>query len=59
MWDTRESRGYGRKIEKEACRRDIRLVDTWTGLEKDVVRENTILDFKAKFDNSRYRDRTV
>ena len=44
LWNTRETRGHGRKLKKSTCRRDImmksfpqRSVDIWNGLDKEVV----------------------
>ncbi|XP_063866945.1 uncharacterized protein LOC135104013 [Scylla paramamosain] len=64
-WDVRDSRGHEKKLKKATCRRDIkkssfpqRIVETWNSLEKGVVHARFIQDFKAKLDDSRYRDGT-
>ena len=66
VWDTRETRGRGRKVKKSTCRRDIewkssppRSVDIWNGLDKEVVQAKSISAFKEKLDKSRYGDGTV
>ena len=65
VWDTRETRGHGKKLKKTRCLRSIkkhgfpyRCIDTWNGLEKDILNARNIHEFKDKLDNSRYRDRT-
>ena len=64
-WETRNTRGHGRKLRKENCRRDLkknsfphRVVDVWNNLDKSVVCAKTIHEFKSKLDNARYGDGT-
>ena len=65
-WDTRESRGHGKKLRKDNYRRDMkknsfphRVVDVWNGLDKGVVWAEMIQNFKVKLDKTRYRDGTI
>ena len=66
VWDTRETRGHGRKVKKSTCRRDMEMksfpqgsVDIWNGLDQEVVQAKSITAFKDKLDKSRHGDRTV
>ena len=65
-WDIRDTRGHGKKLKKSTCRRDIkkhsfpqRCIETWNGLDKEIVNAETIHDFKEKLDAYRYGDGTV
>ena len=60
---TRSTRGHNKKLKKVQCMRDIkkysfphRVVDTWNGLEEDVVNAISVHSFKDKLDKARYRD---
>ena len=60
---TRNTRGHNKKLKKVQCMRDIkkysfphRVVDTWNGLEEDVVNAISVHSFKEKLDKTRYRD---
>ena len=62
----RETRGYGKKLEKDNYRRDIkknsfphRVVDAQNGLDRDEVYTETIQNFKIKLDKRGYRDGTL
>ena len=64
--DERNTRGHGRKLRKESCRRDKkkysfphRVVDVWNGLSKSVVDAQSVHGFKAELDRTRYRDGTL
>ena len=64
--DARNTRGHGKKLKKENCRRDIkkysfphRVVDTWNGLDEDIVNAVSVHSFKAKLEKIRYRDKTI
>ena len=64
--DVRSTRGHGRRLKKENCRRDIkkhsfphRVVDKWNGLREDIVEAVSVHSFKAKLDRIRYRDGTI
>ena len=64
--DERNTRGHGRKIKVNACRRDIkkysfphRCIQTWNGLDQETVCAKTIQSFKASLDKSRYGDGTA
>ena len=66
VWDTRETRGHGRKLKKSTFRRNIKMksfphrnVDIWNGLDSCVVQAKSINDFKNKLDKNRYGDGTV
>ena len=63
--DTRVSRGHGKKLKKESCRRDRkkysfphRTVDVWNGLEEDIVNADSVHCFKAGLDKIRYQGGT-
>ena len=65
-WDTRESRGHGKKLRKDNYRRDVkrnsfphRVLDVWNELDEEVVCAETIHDFKTNLDKMRYRDGTM
>ena len=60
------TRGHGKRLKKENCRRDIkkysfphRVVDTWNGLSEDVVNAGSVHNFKDKLDKTRYKDGTI
>ena len=64
--DERNTRGHRKKLKKEICRKDIkkysfphRIVDTWNGLSENVINANNVHSFKAKLDETRYRDGTL
>ena len=64
-WETRNTRGHGRKLRKDNYRRNLkknsfphRVVDVWNNLDKTIVCAKTIHEFKTKLDNVRYRDGT-
>ena len=66
VWDTRETRGHGRKLKKSRFRRDIKMksfphrcVDIWNGLDSCVVHAKSLNEFKNKLDKDRYGDGTV
>ncbi|XP_045126266.1 uncharacterized protein LOC123513260 [Portunus trituberculatus] len=61
--ETRATRGHGKKLKKVQCIRDIkkysfphRAVDTWNGLDIDIVNAVSVHSFKAKLDETRYKD---
>lgn len=65
-WDTRDTRGHGKKIRWDSYRRDFkknsfpyRAIEVWNGLQKEVVHAKSISEFKVKLDNERYRDGTA
>ena len=60
------TRGHSMKIRKNQCVRDTkkysfphRIVDTWNGLNEEVVTANSVHNFKEKLDKWRYGDRTL
>ena len=62
----RQTRGHSKKIRKSQCVGDIRkysfphrIVDTWNGLNEEVVTATNIHNFKEKLDKWRYGDRTL
>ena len=64
--ETRNTRGHGKKLRKVQCTRDIkkysfphRAVDTWNGLESNIVNAASVHKFKAKLDETRYRDGSI
>ena len=65
-WDIRDTRGHGKKLKRDICRREIkkrsfpqRCIETWNSLDKAIVQAETIHDFKAKLDVYRYGDGTT
>ena len=49
MWDKKEIRGHGKRLKKGTCRRNVekksflhRSVDTWNGLDEEVVQAKMI-----------------
>ena len=65
-WDTRVTRGHGKKIKRDFYRRDMkknsfphRVLEAWNGLQSEVVHAESISEFKVKLDNERYKDGTV
>ena len=61
-WDTRDTRGHGRKIKKVTYRRNVkknsfphRAIEMWNGLSSEVV----LSQFKIKLDKERFRDGTT
>jgi len=65
-WDIRDTRGHGKKLKRDNCRREIkkrsfpqRCIETWNSLDKAIVQAETIHDFKAKLDVYRYGDGTT
>ena len=65
-WDTRDTRGHGRKIKKVTYRRNVkknsfphRAIEMWNGLSSEVVLSETISQFKIKLDKERFRDGTT
>ena len=64
-WDTRCTRGHGRKLKKDICQRNLkrnsflhRTVDVCNRLDETVVSAKTIHEFKKKLDTTRYSDGT-
>ena len=64
-WETRNTRGHGKKLRKSNYRRDLkknsfphRVVDVWNNLDETIVCAKTIHDFKTNLDNARYKDGT-
>lgn len=65
IWDTRNTRGHGKKLKKDNYRRDVkrnsfphRVVDVWNNLDEKIVCAKTIHEFKTNLDNMRYGDGT-
>ncbi len=65
LWDLRYTRGHGKKLRVDGCRRDIkkfsfpqRSTEVWNTLDTEIVAVKSISEFKAKLDNSRYGDGT-
>lgn len=66
LQDTRGTRGHGKKLKKDHCRRGIknsslphRGKQTLNKLEQETVKTNKIHAFKIKLDKSRYGDTTA
>ena len=66
LWDVRNTRGHGKKLKMDGCRRDIkkfsfpqRSIEVWNKLDTEIVQAKSISEFKAKLDKSRYGDGTV
>ena len=66
VWNRRSTRAHGMKLRKTRCLRDIkkysfpyRIIDTWNGLDSEIVSAKNIHEFKMKLDNMRYGDRTA
>ena len=64
--ETGRTRGHRKRLKKENCRRDIkkysfphRIVDTWNGLSEDIINAVNVHSFKAKLDETRYKDGTI
>ena len=64
-WETRNTRGHGRKLRKDNYRRNLkknsfphRAVDVWNILDETVECGKTIHEFKTNLDTTRYRDGT-
>ena len=64
--EARITRGRGKRLKKENCRRDIKkysfphgVVETWNGLSEEIVNAASVHSFKAKLDAMRYRDGTI
>ena len=65
LWDSRNTRGHGKKLRMDRCRRDIkkfsfpqRSIEVWNKLDTEIVHAKSISEFKAKLDKSRYGDGT-
>ena len=61
--DTGTTRGHSKKLKKERCMKDIkkysfphRVVNTWNGLDEDVVSAISVNKFKAELDKLSCRD---
>ena len=61
--DTGTTRGHSKKLKKERCMKDIkkysfphRVVNTWNGLDEDVVNAINVNKFKAELDRLSCRD---
>ncbi|MPC54191.1 hypothetical protein E2C01_048099 [Portunus trituberculatus] len=66
IWDTSDTRGHGKKLRKDNCRRDIkkfsfpqRCVKVWNSLDKGIIEARTISEFKEMLDFRRYGDGTA
>ena len=59
-------RGHEKKLRKGRCLKNTkkfgfphRSIDTWNGLNEQIVMATSVHNFKAKLDTYRYGDRTT
>ena len=65
IWDNSDTGGYGKKLRKDNCRKDIkfslpqRCIEVWNGLDKRVTEARTINKYKEMLDSHRYGEGTA